>query len=211
VKKIYLFLCVLLILSSIVWGSTILTGRTSLSPDKLLQGLNLKPYLPYFAAGKLYFEIGDLEQAREMFKKTVEINPNFAPGYHNLGVVYYYSGNINGAKDALNEAILIDKSYSKAYSALGILYFEQEEYKEAIESFDKANKLGVDEADVHFNLAQSLVADFRKNEEIGKIDVEELKDAVSHMQRVEMLSPGREHVASNIKIIENVISSYEST
>lgn len=43
----------------------------------------------YFNAGVIYNEIGDHSNKIKMYKKALEISPNYAPANLNLGIAYY--------------------------------------------------------------------------------------------------------------------------
>ena len=61
-----------------------------------------------------------LELAISMFKKSVALNPEFAPAHFELGVTLGALGDHKASIQCLERAITIDKDYSPAYFKLGV-------------------------------------------------------------------------------------------
>ena len=142
-----------------------------------------------------------------MFSKAIEYNPAFSPAYHNLGVIYYTWGDYERAKEEFENAIEQDPDYSKAYYSMGILDFELGEYDSAIENFMQAVKLDPKNPNINFDIAQSFVARFRKNEPEGTEDFSDLEEALIYLGRAKEIEPNFPYIINNIEIIESIVNS----
>lgn len=63
-------------------------------------GLRLNPYLDEVCArlGMIYLKRGSLKEGEFLWKKALEINPDYAAGYRNLILYYLYRGNTGEAR-----------------------------------------------------------------------------------------------------------------
>ncbi len=92
-----------------------------------------------------YFQTqaNNLKSAVKCYKKAIEINPEFANAYNNMGIaIRELGGYVKEMKEYFEEAIRIEPNHSKAHFNLGMLledYYNdpkraREEYEKAIES-----------------------------------------------------------------------------
>lgn len=81
----------------------------------------------------------DYQKADLYFAKAIEKDPNNDIVYVRRGLLQLqWSNNIDKAIEYINEALKINDKCEFAYEALGTLEVQRENYKEAIELFDKA-------------------------------------------------------------------------
>ena len=166
----------------------------------------------YFIVGKYLISHNEFSNAIPYFKKTIELRPDFAEAYHNLGISYYYSGDAKKAIDFLAESVEIKKDYAKGHYTLALIYYEQKDFDNAISHLSTVTQLEPDNANAHFDLAVAYADRFKKKESSGDIilgDLEDLREALKHYIKADELKPGFSHSSSNAKIIERVISEYE--
>jgi len=79
----------------------------------------------YYAVNKLgvaFIYDGKLNSARECFYKAIEINPNFAPSYSNIGNLFTEEGKYEEALYWYKKALEIDPQFSSARTNLAHLY-----------------------------------------------------------------------------------------
>ena len=100
---------------------------------------------------KYYFD-GKNEEAIELFKRSIGINPRYAKAHSNLGMVYNSIGKYEEAMQACVEAIEGDPDYADSYNNLGEAYRGLARYKEAEEAFKKAIELRPDHPEPYNNL-----------------------------------------------------------
>jgi tetratricopeptide (TPR) repeat protein len=73
----------------------------------------------------------DLAEAKAHFEKAVQIYPQYAGAYNNLGIVAMKAGDHDAATAAFQQAIHINSHYSRAYINLARLLLPDRKYSEA--------------------------------------------------------------------------------
>lgn len=107
--------------------------------EKVLS-LNPKQDLAYNNLSLIYANEENFSKAIEMVNKAIEINKN-ALYENNKGFYLLNSGNLEEAKSLIEKAIEADAKNAWAYRNLGIYYFMKNDFKQALENFDKTDKL----------------------------------------------------------------------
>ena len=75
--------------------------------------------------GLILLNLGDLENAKLMMEKSIEISPNDTLSYNNLSGILQRLGKYNEAEIILNKSLEIDKENSITYSNLGTVLIHQ--------------------------------------------------------------------------------------
>lgn len=70
------------------------------------------------------------EGALSQYQKTIQLDPNDAEAYYNMGVVYYNEKKHNQSKAQYQKAIEIYPEFSEAYYGLGTVYYVEGKYEE---------------------------------------------------------------------------------
>jgi tetratricopeptide (TPR) repeat protein len=94
---------------------------------------------------------GRLQAAYDQYKNAVQIKPDLAVAWNNLGVVCAALGKIGEAESAYNRAIRVKDDYALARYNLGVLYDNQGKYDPAIEQYQRAIELDPGLLDVRRN------------------------------------------------------------
>jgi superkiller protein 3 len=84
-----------------------------------------------------------LDEAIAEYQKAIDIKPDYARGYYNIGSAYREKKKIDEAIASFQKALEINPKYAEAHYALAVIYYEKSEFKSAIEHFDQAGKLGI--------------------------------------------------------------------
>ncbi len=74
--------------------------------------------------GEALFSEGDLEFARQMFLEVIEIDPERADAYNNLGCVHHAKGNLSRAEESFLTAYVLDRDYLSVVNNLADMYRE---------------------------------------------------------------------------------------
>jgi tetratricopeptide (TPR) repeat protein len=111
-------------------------------------------------------EHGNLALAIEHYTKAIEIKPDYADVYGNLGIAYGRLGRYQEAIEASKQAIKLKPDYAEAYCNLGNVYGNLGRYEESIESFKQAIKIKPDLAEAHYNLGNAYLKLDRHQEAI---------------------------------------------
>jgi tetratricopeptide (TPR) repeat protein len=96
-----------------------------------------------------------VEDAIVHYNKAIEINPNYAKAYGNLGKLFTEKQEYKQAEDILKTVTEIDPGYADGFMRLGLLYLEQERYKDAAGNLAMATSLDDKDYNKFFNLASA--------------------------------------------------------
>ena len=81
------------------------------------------------------------KKAISYYKKTIDLRPNDAHAYNNIGNAYKEIGNYSASIDAYKNAIILKPDYASAYYNLGIVYQKDNDFDTALKAYKKAAKL----------------------------------------------------------------------
>ena len=96
--------------------------------------------------------IGDLDEAILRYKMAIEINPNFAEAYNNLGTTLMSRGELSSAEDYLKIALEKRPDYSLAHNNLGLVLADSGKEKEALDCYLAAIEFSPNFSSAHDNL-----------------------------------------------------------
>jgi tetratricopeptide (TPR) repeat protein len=124
-------------------------------------------YRELIAAGtKNYTNYGNLaaicgmqerfDEAEELLKKALELNPDFPDGHNNLGNVFKLRGELTAAITSFNTALRVKPNYPEAHNNLGTALKEKGDLDAALASFNTALKLNPNYPEAHCNLGNAL-------------------------------------------------------
>ncbi|MFQ5876575.1 MAG: tetratricopeptide repeat protein [Acidobacteriota bacterium] len=91
--------------------------------------------------GNLLARRGRLREALRQFEIAVELEPDSARVWNNIGVVRQALGRGRGAVRAYRKALRIAPSYALAYYNLGVAYDASGKYDKALDSYQTAIEL----------------------------------------------------------------------
>ena len=115
---------------------------------------NLQQAERWFRRGLDIEEQGvDDEGAMDAYERALELNPDAAGAWVNIGTLRYRRGNLEEAERCYREALRTSPHYPLAHFNLGNICEETSRLDDAIESYDLALRLQPNYADAHYNLA----------------------------------------------------------
>ena len=106
----------------------------------------------WFDKGYNAVENKEYDKAIPFYLRAIELKPDYAKAYNNLGSAYDDQGNYTKAIQSYEKAIELDPDYAAAYYNLGIAYNTQGNLTKAIQSYEKVIELDPDDADAYYNL-----------------------------------------------------------
>lgn len=118
--------------------------------------------------GMLYLSKGMLNEAEELFKQAIKLDPNYAIAHNNLAVIYLKKGFYKEAIKELRIATQLKPDYAEAFNNLGVAYFQRQKYTEAKWSFEKALEINPNYEEPKKNLAilsKNLISNSNKPKE----------------------------------------------
>ena len=102
--------------------------------------------------GNTYYKQLKYLEAIESYRKAIDVKPDFAEAYLNLGIVLKEVGELDEAILCYRKAIEFNGDVAAAYFHLGIFRMEEGKVDLAIVSYHKAIEVKPDFADAHLNL-----------------------------------------------------------
>ena len=96
------------------------------------------------------------DEALESYKKALEIKPDYAEAYFNMGVVLKENGDSEAAIDSYKKALTIKPDYAEAYNNMGNIFKDNNNPEAAIDSYKKALTIKPNYAEAYNNMGNAL-------------------------------------------------------
>ncbi len=126
--------------------------------------------------GNILRDSGKLEKAENLYRKAIEINPDYFIAHYNLGNIFINLGKLDEAELSTRKAIELNPNSAEAHLNLGTILNNTGKLQEAEYSYRKAIEENPNYADAHYNLANTLNDNGRSEEAmIHRIKAVELK------------------------------------
>ena len=106
-----------------------------------------------FQKGLQCEQAGAVKDAIEAYETAVQLDPNSAGAWVNLGTIYFNARQLGKAEAHYRRALEADSSYALAHFNIGNLYDERGDYDRALHHYKQAVDLSPQYADAHYNLA----------------------------------------------------------
>ncbi len=94
----------------------------------------------------------NLEEAKKLYEKIIEIDPNHENAHNNLGIIFSLSGNLEKAKSCYEKTLAINPKNFNAYNNVGNIYKELGDFENAINKYEKAIELNPNHLNTYNNL-----------------------------------------------------------
>jgi tetratricopeptide (TPR) repeat protein len=98
-------------------------------------------------------ESGEKQRAIGLYEEILEIDPQYAAAYINLGTINFHLRQYGRAEELYRQATVVDPSYVLAFFDLGNVLDELKRPNESIAAYRRAVALAPRYADAHYNLA----------------------------------------------------------
>ena len=138
-------------------------------------------------AGVAAYHNGQYEKALELFRRAIDINPDFTEGYNNLGLTYTEMQAEEKATEAFKKAIELNPDLAATYNNLGYVFYRLGSYSEAIEMYNEAIGRSGNNSSAYTNLGNAHY----------KLD--RIEDAVSAWEKALEIDPSNEKAQRNLK------------
>ena len=151
---------------------------------------NSNCWLAYNNLGVLMANAGRTDEAASCYRKSLDINPDFAKAYGNLGNVMARTGSPDSAIALYGKALQIDPDYLEAHINLGNIRFDRTgRTDEAMAHFLRALEIDPSSADAHCNLGILLA-------KMGQLD-----EAMPHFLKALEIDPGYGNAHYNLGML----------
>ena len=101
----------------------------------------------------LDLEASDPGEARDAYRRVLELAPDHAAAHVNLGRLLHEQGDVRAAENQYRAARRLEPDDPTPFFNLGVALQDQDRLKEAADAYEKAISLASDYADAYFNLA----------------------------------------------------------
>ena len=142
---------------------------------------------------------GNLNEATQNYKKSLEINPDYAQAHNNLGVAYQKLNKVSYAIDSYEKAISLKNDFAEAYNNLGNAQYEIIKLREAQQNYEKAIKIKPDYAEA-FNGLGTVYESLGNKEQ-----------AINNFQKAVKIKPDYAEVYNNLGIIFSDLARFDES
>ena len=164
----------------------------------LLQSTNKHLLSPsYFGLATFCYFQEKFEQSYQLIKRYIELNPDHAKAYSNLGVFLDNLKRYEEAETAYRKAIELNPDHATAYYNLGSLLDDLERYEEAEAAYRKTIEFNPDHANAYYNLGNLLD------------DLERYEEAEAAYRKAIELNPDHATTYSNLGNLLKNLERYE--
>ena len=106
----------------------------------------------WFQKGIIAYGLEEFENSIFYWQKAININPDFAGAYNNMGVAYDEKGKYDIAIECFQKAINLKPDFAVAYNNMGVAYGKKGYYDKAMECYHKAININPDYAEAYNNI-----------------------------------------------------------
>ena len=92
-------------------------------------------------AGIAYHQMGDLDNAKKYYERSIKLDKTYPEAYNNLGTVQYAKKSYNNAIKNYERALALTPKAASVWSNLGTAYFARKKYNEALRAYQYALEL----------------------------------------------------------------------
>ncbi|CAI8320877.1 MAG: Beta-barrel assembly-enhancing protease [Opitutia bacterium UBA7350] len=124
-----------------------------------------------FILANLYFQEGQLKEAKNFYKSATKKYPNFRRAYKNLGLIQVQDGNFKGAIPAISKALELGEVDGRAYGLLAYCYLTEGLYYPAEAAYRQAILIQPNQKDWKIGLARCLIETERYKEAVSLFDM----------------------------------------
>jgi adenylate cyclase len=145
----------------------------------------------YFLKGRQFFHQLALKEAKNLFKKAIELDPGYAPAYAGLADAHSWLYEWEGGNDAdleaaeknSQKALFLAPNSSDSHSSRGFVFSLSKRYDEAEQEFKEAIRLNINSYDAYYYYGRSCFARgeiqqsaelFRKASEVRREDFQSM-------------------------------------
>ncbi len=128
----------------------------------------------HYTFGLYYFGQREFDLAKEEFKKAIELAPDFAPPYNELGYAYSYSGDYAEAEQALKKYTELIPDEPNPYDSWAEILMKQGRFDESIEAYKKALSLDPNFFTAYVGIGMNLL--FKGKSEEGRAQFQKFHD-----------------------------------
>lgn len=135
-----------------------------------------------YAAAKYAQGQGDLPGAAAKYEKLLQVAPNLAPAYNNLGALYVQQRDYKKAAAVLEKGLKLDPKMASASALLGISLYEMGDYANARRNLESALRANPKDDNAELFLSNDLI-------KLGEFDA-----AAVHLRQLSQRQPQNQEI-----------------
>ncbi len=112
-------------------------------------------------AHEIYHPSGDLDRAIAHYLRAIEIHPDYADAWNDLGTAYFDRGDVDAAAQAYATAVRLRPMHAQANANLGMIFQQQGRLDDARRAYTRALEITPDQPQVLTSLALIDIAQGR--------------------------------------------------
>lgn len=116
--------------------------------------------------GLSYASMGEYKKALAYYKRSIQLDPHYAPAYNNLGGLYQAEGEPELSFQNFQRALELDPALWSAHAGLAELHMSRREFKPAAEAYERALNLNPLRSEIIPRLARAYA-------ELGQVAIAE--------------------------------------
>ena len=101
---------------------------------------------------EINFRFGRFPRAIDLYKRAIELKPDYAEAYNNMGAVYKEVGNLTRALELFKRATELKLDYPEPYNNMGSIYRQQNNLSAALKSYLRLVELKPESPSAHNSL-----------------------------------------------------------
>ena len=109
-------------------------------------------------------------EARQAYDRALDLDPEFAAAYTNLGALLAAVGDLDGARDHFDQALRCDPDQAEAHSNLAALALRLGDHDTAIAGYRQLLRAAPDHLEAHYGLARALLAVGGKGQALAHLE-----------------------------------------
>jgi tetratricopeptide (TPR) repeat protein len=152
-------------------GAALLDAGELSRAAEVLEKASLRDAEALADLGNVYLRQGRFDQAEQVLRKAIGINPDLPAAHNLLGLERLRKNDPGGAEAEFREAIRIQPDLAEAHNNLGNLLAEEGDLRQAIFHFRKAIAADPENVDAHYNLGQASAAGGSMKEALNEFQV----------------------------------------
>lgn len=99
-------------------------------------------------------EKDQIEEATRLYRRAVEMKPDYVEGWWYLGMLLYESDQYSEGADAFGHVTRLKPEMALGWAMLGLCQFETKKYETALVHLERADQLGIPQAESFYDVAK---------------------------------------------------------
>ena len=150
----------------------------------------------------------ELDESRNHFLNSLEINPNYADAYYHYGLLLIELKDHEEAKNTFDKVTEIDQNYSSAYFFKARILTHPDDFESARSNYETALDINEKFEEAHYYMAKLLIGGVATDKEGTIVDKSNIPEAKKHLLNALKLNPKNAKALYNLGKVHIIEGSY---